>query len=93
MKRSLGEVGLVPARVVTVTSAGPAVPAGEVAVIWVPAWFTATLVAGFGPKSTVGLDPKPLPLIVTGVPPATGPLDGATDAMNAVGAYVTGPTR
>jgi len=65
----------VPPAVVTVTFTGPAVPAGAVAVIWV-AEFTTTFVAAFAPKRTDVAPVRFVPVIVTTVPPATGPLAG-----------------
>ncbi len=35
-----------------------------------------TPVAGFGPKVTPVVPPSPVPVIVTGVPPVLGPVDG-----------------
>ena len=63
-----------PPGVVTVTSTIP-VPAGLSAVI-VVLLTTVTSVAAVVPKSTVGAPVKPVPVIVTNVPPATGPLVG-----------------
>ena len=50
-------------------------PAGLSAVIVVPLT-TVTPVAGVVPKSTVVAPVKPVPVIVTRVPPAAGPLVG-----------------
>ena len=63
-----------PAGVVTVTSTVP-VPAGLSAVI-VVSLTTVKLVAGVVPKSTAVAPVKPVPVIVTEVPPAAGPLVG-----------------
>jgi hypothetical protein len=71
------EVAEVPAVVVTITSTVP-VPAGEEAVIEV-ALTKTTSVAGVVPKSTMELLVKPVPLIVTLVAPAAGPLSGLTE--------------
>jgi hypothetical protein len=60
--------------VVTVTSTVP-LPGGEVAVIEVEE-FTVSLVAATVPKSTVDPLVKLVPVIVTLVPPAAGPLLG-----------------
>ena len=60
-----------PPRAVTRTSTVP-VPAGEVAVIEV-AEFTVKPVAGVAPKLTAVAPVKPVPVMVTEVPPATGP--------------------
>jgi hypothetical protein len=62
---------------VTVTVAAPAVPAGVVAVIDV-LLTTNTLVAAVLPNVTVAPDAKFVPVIVTEVPPATGPVFGLT---------------
>jgi hypothetical protein len=62
---------------VTVTVVAPAVPAGVTAVIEV-LLTTTTLVAAALPKVTVAPDAKLVPVIVTAVPPAGGPLFGAT---------------
>ncbi len=59
----------------TVTLAEPAAPAGEVAVIEVDE-LTVTPVAGLPPKLTVAPLTKPVPVIVTAVPPAIEPPDG-----------------
>ncbi len=64
----------VPAGVVTVTSTVP-VPAGLSAVI-VVSLTTVTFVAGVVPKSTAVAPVKPVPVIVTSVPPAVGPVVG-----------------
>ena len=65
-----------PPGVVTVTSTVPATLGGEVAVIWV-AESTGELVAGVAPKSTAVAPVKPVPVMVTVVPPAVGPEPGA----------------
>ena len=70
-------VALVPLGVVTVTSTVPAVCAGEVAVIDV-ALFTVNDAAGVAPNCTAVAPVKPVPVIVTDVPPAVGPLVGLT---------------
>jgi hypothetical protein len=62
---------------VTVTATEPALPAGVVAVIWF-ALTTITLVAAVVPKATAAAAAKFVPVIVTVVPPATGPLFGET---------------
>jgi hypothetical protein len=62
---------------VTVTVTAPALPAGVVAVI-VVLFTTTTLVAAVPPNVTVAPAAKFVPVIVTAVPPATGPLFGAT---------------
>jgi hypothetical protein len=68
---------------VTVTGKAPAVPAGVVAVIEV-VLTTTTLVAAVLPNFTVAPAAKFVPVIVTAVPPATGPLFG--DTLLTVGA-------
>jgi hypothetical protein len=62
---------------VTVTETAPAVPAGVVAVIDV-LLTTTTFVAAVAPNFTVAPAAKFVPVIVTAVPPATGPLLGLT---------------
>jgi hypothetical protein len=62
---------------VTVTVTAPALPAGVVAVICV-ALTTTTLVAAVAPNVTVAPMAKLVPVIVTAVPPAVGPLFGDT---------------
>jgi len=55
---------------------------------------TDTLVAAVPPNVTVAPAEKPVPAIVTGVPPETGPLDGDTDETVGAGAaavYVKPP--
>ncbi len=84
---SAGEVALVPPGVVTVTSTVPAVPAGETAVMLVPET-TVTLLVLVRPKSTVAPVTNPVPVIVTVVPPATGPAAGTTPVTVGTGSYV-----
>jgi hypothetical protein len=62
---------------VTVTVTAPALPAGVVAVICVPLTIT-TFVAAVPPNVTVAPAAKFVPVIVTAVPPAVGPLFGDT---------------
>ena len=57
---------------VTVTVTGPALPAGVVAVI-VVLFTTTTLVAAALPNVTVAPAAKFVPVMVTPVPPPTGP--------------------
>ena len=66
-----------PAVVVTVTSTVPAASAGETAVID-PSLFTTKLAAAVPPKLTADAAVKPLPPMVTLVPPAVGPDVGLT---------------
>jgi hypothetical protein len=61
----------------TVTVTAPAFPAGVAAVI-VVLLTTATFVAAVAPNITVAPAAKFVPVIVTAVPPATGPLFGDT---------------
>ena len=65
----------VPDELVTVTLTEPE-PAGEVAVIEVVE-LTVTAVAALVPNLTVSPEAKPVPVIVTLVLPAVGPLVGA----------------
>jgi hypothetical protein len=76
---------LVPAGEVTVTSTVPAACAGEIAVIEV-ALATETPEAATPPNETPVVPVKLAPLIVTWVPPPTGPVFGLTPAT--VGAAV-----
>ena len=62
---------------VTVTVTAPAACAGVVAVIDV-LLTTTTLVAAVPPNVTVAPEAKFVPVIVTAVPPPTGPLFGDT---------------
>ena len=66
---------LVPPGVNTATFTAPALPAGAVAVI-VVAFTTLKLVAGVAPKATAVVPLRPVPVMVTEVPPDTGPEDG-----------------
>ena len=68
-------VETVPAGVVTLTQAAPAVPDGVVAEIAV-ALMTVRPVAAVPPMSTEVAPVNPVPIIVTVVPPATGPYVG-----------------
>ena len=65
-----------PPGVVTVTSTVP-VPAGEVAVIWL-ALLTLKEPAALPPNLTAVAPVKLVPVIVTLVPPADGPVFGLT---------------
>ena len=64
---------------VTTTSTDPPVGFGGAVAVSVVSDVTVTSVAGAVPKATV-VDPtmKPVPVIVTAVPPATGPTSGLT---------------
>src|SRR5271166_1270298 len=76
VKRSAGPVAVMPPGVVTVTSTVPAAAAaGEVAVICVGD-STCTAVASVEPKLTVELFVKWVPVILTSVPPVSGPSAG-----------------
>jgi hypothetical protein len=87
VKRSPAAVGEVPPGVVTVRSTRPAAPAGAVAVICVVD-STVYELAGVEPNVTAVVPPKPVPVIVTTVPPATGPVDGLTPETVGIGKYV-----
>ena len=63
---------------VTVRYTMPAVPAGDVAVEGGRAEKKQT-VAGLEPKSTTAPLAKPVPVTVTDVPPAVGPVVGLTE--------------
>ncbi len=76
MKVAAAAFALVPPGVVTVTATAP-VPAGLVAVIWV-GLTTVKLAAAAEPKLTAVAPVKPLPAIVTLVPPAAGPPFGVS---------------
>ena len=73
----MARLPLSPAELVTVTVTTPALPAGVVAVI-VVLFTTTTFVADALPNFTVAPLAKFVPVIVTAVPPATGPLFGDT---------------
>src|SRR5438270_516950 len=68
-------VAEVPPAVCTVTSTVP-LPGGAIAVICVVE--ALVIVAAAVPNRTVGVPAKLLPLMVTAVPPATGPAAGPT---------------
>jgi hypothetical protein len=72
----------------TITSTVPgAAPAGTAAVSWVleVKW---TDVAAAPPKLTVAPLVKPVPVIVTELPPETGPASGVTPVTAGAGSYV-----
>ena len=77
MKLSPGVSRLGPASVTTCTCTVPERWAGVVAVIWVVE-STVKLAAGNPPKVTPVTSAKLMPVIVTTVPPATGPNSGTT---------------
>jgi hypothetical protein len=70
-------VALVPPGVVTVTLTAPALSAGAVAVMLVPP-VTVKLVAFVPPNLTAVAPVKLVPVIVTDVPPESGPDVGLT---------------
>src|SRR6185437_6894243 len=74
---SAAEPSLVLPRVVTVTAMVRARPGGAVTVIEVSE-FTVTFAAGMVPNETLDAPVKPVPVIVTGLPPAVGPEFGET---------------
>ena len=76
MNRSTGLVAEVPPGVVTITSTVPLL-AGLIAVIWV-SLSTVKLVAAVEPNETLVAPVKPLPVMVTLVPPFVDPLVGLT---------------
>ena len=71
---------VLPLVVVSETSAGPLIPAGVTAVIFV-AETSTTLVAAAPPIVTPVTPVKLVPKIEIGVEPAIVPLDGARDVM------------
>ena len=71
---------VLPLVVVSETSAGPLIPAGVTAVIFV-AETSTTLVAAAPPIVTPVTPVKLVPKMETLVPPPIVPLDGATDVM------------
>jgi hypothetical protein len=73
--------------VVAVTSTVPAEPAGFVAVIWV-ALLTVNELALFAPNLTAVVPVRFVPVTVTEVPPASGPLVGLTDVIVGAATYV-----
>jgi hypothetical protein len=77
-------MALEPLEVTTRMSTAPALPAGETAVMLV-AEFTMKLVAGALPKLTAVAPVKLVPVIVTEVPPAAGPLAGLMPVTVGVG--------
>src|SRR5579863_756567 len=72
------EVAEVPPAVVTVTSTVPADSAGDVAVICVPE-LTVKVVAAVPPKFTALAPDRLVPVMMTVVPPAVGPLVGLSE--------------
>jgi hypothetical protein len=74
---SAAVAALVPPSVVTEMPTVPREPAGEVAVIWVG--LLTVKVAPVLPNSTALVSVKPLPVIVTDVPPELDPEEGLTE--------------
>jgi hypothetical protein len=72
--------------VTTVTSTMPTLPAGEVAEMLLA--LTEAGVTCVPPKLTAVAPLKPVPVIVTEVPPVTGPYEGAMALTTGGGAYV-----
>ena len=70
---------------VTITLLAPVIPDGVVAVILVELT-TMTFVAAVPPMVTVAPVTKPVPVMVTPVPPAKGPLPGEIDVTDGGGA-------
>ena len=87
VNRSAAEAAEVPPGPVTVTSTAPADSAGLVAVICVAETIT-TLLAASVPKSTAVAPVKPVPPIVTAVPPAKGPAELLTPVTVGAGMAV-----
>jgi hypothetical protein len=81
---SEGEVTLVPPGVVTVISIVPAAWAGEVTFIRVSE-STVKTEAESVPNRTSVVPVKPVPVIMTNVPPATGPVAGEIPEMAGTG--------
>jgi hypothetical protein len=77
VKLSVALVALVPPEVATVTSTVPTEPAGEVAVMLVELT-TLYAAAAVVPNLTAVTPEKPVPVIVTAVPPAGSPATGLT---------------
>jgi hypothetical protein len=84
---SFALVALAPPGVATVISTVPAAAAGAVAVMEV-ALLTVKAVAFLVPNSTAVAPVKLVPVMVTLVPPASGPAVGATLVTVGVAAYV-----
>ena len=79
-------VGDCPPAVVTRTLIVPAERAGEVAVMLV-AELTVKFVAAVPPKETAVAPVKPVPVSVTAVPPAVGPVVGLRPVTAGTGAW------
>jgi hypothetical protein len=87
MKRSIGTMALMPPAVITLTSTVAAACAGDTAVM-LPSLAPANLGATMPPKATAVARVKPLPEIVTDVPPAVGPDPGLIHVTLGAGRYV-----
>lgn len=87
MKRSAALVADVPPTDVTVMSTVPAVRAGENTVIS-ESELTVIPAAGVPPKETPVAPLNPVPLIVTSVLPATGPVAGEMEETTGAATYV-----
>lgn len=72
--------------VVTVTSTVPAIPAGVTTIMDVSET-TVKAIAGFPPKNTAVASVKFEPVMVTVLPPESGPMSGLTDVMAGGNAY------
>jgi hypothetical protein len=77
----------VPPAVATVTSTTPASPTGEVAVMLV-SLTTVTSMAAWVPKLTAVAPVRAVPVIVTTVPPASGPAVGEIPVTVGAEVYV-----
>ncbi len=82
--RSLLVAGVVPPAVVTETLTCPAACAGAVATIWVVD-LTVKALAVVVPNFTYLTVENPVPVMVTEVPPATGPLYRESDVIDVPG--------
>src|SRR3712207_1804400 len=91
--KPLASVPNSPLKFVTTTSTVPAACADVVAVIDVPAGLTVTLGAAPPPNVTVAPGPKPLPLMLTDVPPEVGPVAGETPVTRGCEAKVNASPR
>ena len=89
MYRSPVTEALVPSGVVTEVLCRPAASAGVTAVSWVEET-TLKLVAATEPKATFVAPVKPVPVIVTVVPPAVVPEVGETLVMAGAGVETIG---
>lgn len=74
-----------PLGVVTVTSTGPTLAAAGLTAVMDVSLLTVNEAAGVPPKLTAVAPVKLLPVIVTAVPPASGPLNGLTPVTTGTG--------